>query len=46
MLLSGLILLSLLAAAHACGGHEPHPWDRIVEMKGRRRSLLSLKGRK
>ena len=46
VLLSGLILLTLLAAAHACGGHASHPWDKVVEMKGRRRSLLSMKGRR
>ncbi|KAI8465192.1 MAG: hypothetical protein J3K34DRAFT_93552 [Monoraphidium minutum] len=45
-----LLILPLLAAtARACGGHgedEVSPWDREIEVKGRRRSLLSLKGRR
>eukprot|EP00882_Tetradesmus_deserticola_P000657 GHRQ01000718.1.p1 GENE.GHRQ01000718.1~~GHRQ01000718.1.p1 ORF type:complete len:319 (+),score=138.52 GHRQ01000718.1:277-1233(+) len=46
MLLSGWILVTLFAAADACGGHKSHAWDKTVEFKGRRRSLLSFKGRK
>lgn len=46
VMLFGLLLLTLLAFTEACGGHEPHPWERVISHKGRRRSLLSFKGRR
>lgn len=45
-------LLLLLAAAAvvqlagACSGHTPHPLERVIEVKGRRRSLLSFQARR
>jgi hypothetical protein len=44
-----LVVLPLLAdGVRACGQHDGHAasWDREIEVKGRRRSLLSLKGRR
>jgi type IV secretory pathway VirB2 component (pilin) len=43
-IVSGLLLLSILVTAEACGGHQP--WERTVQLKGRRRSLLSLQHRR
>lgn len=45
--LCGLLLLlsALLAGAAACGDEQP-AWERVIEVKGRRRSLLSFKGRR
>jgi hypothetical protein len=45
-------LLLLLCAAGilqlttACSGHAPHPLERVIEVKGRRRSLLSFRARR
>eukprot|EP00879_Flechtneria_rotunda_P019854 GHRR01020868.1.p1 GENE.GHRR01020868.1~~GHRR01020868.1.p1 ORF type:complete len:317 (+),score=61.67 GHRR01020868.1:428-1378(+) len=45
-LLFGVLFIVLLYVAHACDGHGLRPWEKVVEVKGRRRSLLSLKGRR
>lgn len=43
------LLLLAPPGAHACGGHDdaaPLPWEKELLVKGRRRSLLSMKGRR
>lgn len=43
---AGALLLELAAA---CGDHDEHGvshWSKTVEYRGRRRSLLSMQGRK
>lgn len=46
MLCAAILLASMLTAVHACGEHNTPAWERVLEVKGRRRSLLSFKGRR
>lgn len=44
-----LVLSLLIETVRACGGHdhsEVAPWDRGIDVKGRRRSLLSMRSRR
>jgi hypothetical protein len=42
----GLLSLVCVLEVQACGGHGTPVWQKTVEVHGRRRSLLSFKGRR
>lgn len=41
-----LLAAGLVDLSSACGGHEAAHWSKTIELKGRKRSLLSMAGRR
>lgn len=47
--LIGVLLVAVIAVVHACGEHGHKRtllWEEEIEYKGRRRTLLSMRGRR